>query len=51
MVDGYTNETATAMLKGPALVGENVFGADGCCPAPVINEAFVRRYLERINRG
>ena len=51
VVDGYTNETATAMLKGPALVGENVFGADGCCPAPVINEAFVRRYLERINRG
>jgi amino acid adenylation domain-containing protein/thioester reductase-like protein len=46
VLDGYTDETATAMFKGLP-VGEHVFGGDDH-PAPSINEQFVNAYLNRI---
>lgn len=48
VLDGYTEDTAVAMFQG-GRVGRNVFGGD-ICPAPVLDEAWVRRYLECIQR-
>jgi len=48
VLDSYTDETAATMFKG-SLVGENVFGNQQY-PAPLIDEQFVSRYLERIGR-
>jgi thioester reductase-like protein len=48
VLDGYTDETATAMFKGLS-VGKHVFGGDDF-PAPLLNEQFVNAYLNRIHR-
>ena len=47
VLDGYTDETATAMFKGLS-VGKHVFGGDDF-PAPLLNEQFVNAYLNRIH--
>ncbi|GAP93000.1 putative polyketide synthase [Rosellinia necatrix] len=47
VIDGYTNETAGALMKGNP-VGQHVFGLDAY-PAPLIDEGYVQRYLDCIN--
>ncbi|EFQ97955.1 L-aminoadipate-semialdehyde dehydrogenase large subunit [Nannizzia gypsea CBS 118893] len=47
VLDGYTDETAGALLKGSP-VGKHVFGLD-TYPAPVIGEEYIRKYLDSIN--
>jgi len=46
VLDGYTDETATAMFKGLP-VGEHVLGGDDY-PAPALNEEFANMYINRI---
>ena len=48
VLDGYTEDTAITMFKGER-AGRNVFGGE-LCPAPVLDEAWVRRYLGCIYR-
>ncbi|KAH7114611.1 polyketide synthase [Dactylonectria macrodidyma] len=45
--DGYTDETAAAMVTGLP-VGQHVFGGDDY-PAPAVDENSVRKYLDCIN--
>ncbi|KAF7553682.1 hypothetical protein G7Z17_g3420 [Cylindrodendrum hubeiense] len=45
--DGYTDETAAAMVTGLP-VGQHVFGGDDY-PAPAVDEDSVRKYLDCIN--
>nr|AQV04224.1 SwnK [Chaetothyriaceae sp.] len=47
IIDGYTDETAGALVKGNP-VGKHVFGVDDY-PAPAIDEEYVRKYLDCIN--
>ena len=47
IVDGYTDETAGALMKGSA-VGKHVFGPD-VYPAPSLDGEYVRKYLDCIN--
>lgn len=47
VVDGYTDETASAMVTGLP-VGEHVFGGDDY-PVPLFDEHSVRKYLDCIN--
>lgn len=47
ILDGYTDETADALLKG-SLVGKHVFGLD-VYPAPLFDEEYANKYLSCIN--
>ena len=47
VLDGYTDETAGALLKGSP-VGKHVFGLD-VYPAPLIGEEYIHKYLDSIN--
>lgn len=47
ILDGYTDETAGALMKG-AFVGKHVFGLD-VSPAPLFAEEYVHTYLDCIN--
>ncbi|KAI0444727.1 polyketide synthase [Xylaria telfairii] len=47
IIDGYTDETASALMKGNP-VGKHVFGMD-VYPAPVIDEEYIQKYLVCIN--
>lgn len=47
ILDGYTDETAGALMKGSA-VGKHVFGLD-VYPAPLLDEKYVHKYLDCIN--
>ena len=47
ILDGYSDETAGALLKGSP-VGKHVFGLD-VYPAPLIDEEYVHKYLNCIN--
>ncbi|KAJ9158137.1 Erythronolide synthase, modules 1 and 2 [Coniochaeta hoffmannii] len=46
VLDCYTDETVTSMFEGLP-VGKNVLGGDDC-PAPALNDDFVKVYLDRI---
>ncbi|KAH7130941.1 polyketide synthase [Dactylonectria macrodidyma] len=45
--DGYTDETAAAMVTGLPVQHEHIFGGDDS-PVPPVDEEVVRRYLGRI---
>ncbi|KAJ2975482.1 hypothetical protein NUW58_g8343 [Xylaria curta] len=47
IIDGYTDETAGALMKGNP-VGKHVFGRD-VYPAPSLDEEYIRKYLDCIN--
>ena len=47
ILDGYTDETAGALMKGSP-VGKHVFGLD-IFPAPLFNEEYVKKYLDCID--
>ena len=46
IVDGYTDETAGALMKGSP-VGKHVFGLD-IYPAPLLDDEYVHKYLDCI---
>ncbi|KAK4182661.1 hypothetical protein QBC35DRAFT_444796 [Podospora australis] len=48
VLDTYTEENAVTMFKGVSQVGENVFGGLDAYPAPLVDEGYVRTYLDRI---
>lgn len=47
ILDGYTDETAGALMKGSP-VGKHVFGLD-IYPAPLFDEEYIHKYLDCIN--
>ena len=47
IIDGYTDETAGALMKGSP-VGKHVFGRD-VYPSPFLDEGYVRKYIDRID--
>lgn len=47
IIDGYTDETAGALMKGSP-VGKHVFGRD-VYPAPLFDGDYVHKYLDRIS--
>ena len=47
ILDGYTDETAGALMKGGD-VGKHVFGLD-IYPAPLLDEDYIHKYLDCIN--
>ncbi|QKX58562.1 uncharacterized protein TRUGW13939_05687 [Talaromyces rugulosus] len=46
IIDGYTDETAGALMKGNP-IGKHVFGLD-VYPAPLLDKEYVRKYFDRI---
>nr|POE90200.1 6-deoxyerythronolide-b synthase erya1, modules 1 and 2 [Quercus suber] len=46
VIDGFTDHNAGLLMKGSP-VGKHVFGLD-MYPAPVLDEIYVKRYLDRI---
>ncbi|MCJ1238967.1 hypothetical protein MMC14_006959 [Varicellaria rhodocarpa] len=47
IIDGYTDETAGALMKGSP-VSKHIFGLD-VYPAPLLDEEYVYKYLDCIN--